>query len=134
MILKRLWASSLALASFAVAQFPPKPEGVTTKNVPGHAGVSISYKETTGFCEPNAKSWSGYVNMPSSYLSEVQDPSHPYNVSMFFWYVESRNDPKNAPTAMYFAGGAGESSMDGATSDGGPCFVNSDANSTYTNW
>lgn len=70
--------------------------------------------------------------MPSSYLSEIES-SDPYNVSMFFWYVEARNNPENAPTGIYLAGGPGESSMDGATSDGGPCYINSDSNSTRLN-
>ncbi|KAK3075241.1 hypothetical protein LTR53_001605 [Teratosphaeriaceae sp. CCFEE 6253] len=41
----------------------------------------------------------------------------------FFWYFKARVRPEQAPTAIYLAGGAGESSMWGAASDGGPCYV-----------
>ena len=70
--------------------------------------------------------------MPSSYLNDIET-ADPYNISMFFWYITARQNPKEAPTAIYLAGGPGESSLFGATSDGGPCYVNSDSNSTYTN-
>lgn len=66
--------------------------------------------------------------MPSSYIG-----IDAYNVSMFFWYFEARNDPQNAPTTLYFAGGPGESSLYGAANDGGPCIVNFDSNSTHEN-
>ncbi|TKA68290.1 hypothetical protein B0A55_04291 [Friedmanniomyces simplex] len=76
-----------------------------------------------------------YVHMPSSYLQDVEgdDPYDPYNVSMFFWYFEARVNPREAPTAIYLAGGAGQSSMYGAASDGGPCTVMEDSNSTSNN-
>ena len=103
-------ASSIALvASFAAAQFPPTPEGVTTKEVSSYPGVSVSYKETH-ICETKAKAWAGYVHMPVSYLKDIEG-SDPYNVSMFFWYFEARQNPQNAPTTIYLAGGPGESSM-----------------------
>ena len=96
----------MALASsFATAQFPPTPEGVTSKEVSNYPGVSISYKETY-ICETKAKAWAGYVHMPTSYLSDIEG-SDPYNVSMFSWYFEARDNPKTAPTAIYLAGGPG---------------------------
>lgn len=131
-----LWqylASSLSLASLALAQFPPTPEDITTKQVSSYPGVSISYKPTT-ICETKAKAWSGYINMPISYLSDIES-ADPYSISMFFWYVQAREDPDNAPTGIYLAGGPGQSSLYGATSDGGPCYVNEDSNSTsYNPW
>lgn len=108
-VLRRLLASSLALASFATAQFPPTPQGITIKEVSSYPGVSISYKETC-ICETKAKAWAGFVHMPISYLRDIEG-IEPYNVSMFFWYFEARVDPQNAPTAMYLAGGPGQSSL-----------------------
>lgn len=35
------------LLSHVIAQFPPKPEGVTTLQSRFHEGVSISYKEVS---------------------------------------------------------------------------------------
>lgn len=47
-------------ASLAAAQFPPKPEGVTTLRSKHHQGVKLSYKEP-GLCEttPGVKSYAG---------------------------------------------------------------------------
>jgi carboxypeptidase C (cathepsin A) len=56
-----------------------------------------------------------------------------YNISTFFWYFRARNNPEKAPTTIYLAGGPGESSLYGATSDGGPCYVLNDSNSTESN-
>ncbi len=70
--------------------------------------------------------------MPVSYLKEIES-ADPYNVSMFYWYFEAREDPQNAPTAIYLAGGPGESSILGMVVDGGPCYVNPDSNSTVEN-
>ena len=93
----------MLLASFAEAQFPPEPEGILTVEVSRFPGVSIDYKPTC-ICDTTVKAWSGYVNMPTSYLEDIEGSS-PYNVSMFFWYFEARQDPQNAPLGIYFAGG-----------------------------
>lgn len=139
----------LCFASVGVAQFPPVPKGLTTKNVEDVPGVKISFKETH-ICETQAKAWAGYVHMPASTLQDVQNSSDPYNISMFFWYFQSRNDPRNSPTTIYLAGGPGESSLFAATAPGGesiipkahhthlhfgsgPCLVGSDSNSTTPN-
>lgn len=83
MTLWRLLVGGSILASLVSAQFPPTPEGVTTKEVSSYPGVSISYKQTT-ICETKAKAWAGYVHMPISYLSDIET-LEPYNISMFFW-------------------------------------------------
>ncbi|KAK4503885.1 hypothetical protein PRZ48_004800 [Zasmidium cellare] len=118
------------LARNALAWFPPEPEDVITKQVPGRPGVSISYKETN-ICETEAKAYAGYVHMPSELADN--DAASPYNVSMFFWYFEARNKPQHAQTTIYLAGGPGQSSMYGAAGSGGPCTVMRDSNSTETN-
>ena len=115
----------------AFAGFPPRPEDITTIDVKGISGASISYKETS-ICETSARAWAGYVHLPSSALSDIES-DEPYNLSMFFWYFEAREDPSNAPTAIYLAGGPGEPGVSGAVSDGGPCYVLEDANTTVTN-
>jgi carboxypeptidase C (cathepsin A) len=119
---------SLALTSFATASFPPPPDNVITKKIKNVPGASISYKETH-ICETKAKAYAGYVNLPADHISDSQG-DEPHNVSIFFWYFEARNSPKKAPTTIYLAGGPGESSVYGATSDGGPCYVLDDSNST----
>jgi carboxypeptidase C (cathepsin A) len=120
--------SGLSAASFAAASFPPLPENVITKQIENVPGASISYKETH-ICETKAKAYAGYVDMPGEYLTDVGG----YNISTFFWYFRARNNPEKAPTTIYLAGGPGESSLYGATSDGGPCYVLNDSNSTESN-
>lgn len=122
---------SLSLASLASASFPPAPENVTIKQIEHVPGASITYKETH-ICETKAKAYAGYVDMPAEYLSDIQG-DEPYNLSTFFWYFRARNSPEKAPTTIYLAGGPGEGSLYGATSDGGPCFVLDDSNSTALN-
>ncbi|KAF1352374.1 secreted carboxypeptidase-like protein [Delphinella strobiligena] len=111
------------LLSRVNAQFPPKPKGVTTLQSRFHEGISISYKEPE-ICEttPGVRSFSGYPH-------EKQD----YPINTFFWFFESRKDPHKAPLAIWLNGGPGGSSLMGALSENGPCFVNADSNSTYLN-
>lgn len=54
-------------------------------------------------------------------------------MSTFFWYFPAREDPENAPFAIYLAGGPGESSVFVAATDSGPCSVNKDLNTTTLN-
>lgn len=103
-------------------------------------------------CEttPGVNSFSGYVHLPSSLLTDTQDPSDPYNISTFFWYFEvsnddlvtnnaslileqSRNDPRAAPLTIWLAGGPGEASSFSAVTENGPCYVNEFSNDTILN-
>lgn len=125
-----LW-TVITLAGLVTSQFPPTPEGLTLKQVEALPGASISYKETT-ICETQARGWAGYVHLPSSILNEIET-DEPYDINMFFWYFEARNDPQSAPTTIYLAGGPGDSSSGAAVSEGGPCNVLRDGNSTVSN-
>lgn len=89
------------------------------------------------------------MSLPAEFFAELQDPEHPYDINTFFWYfgttqfsqnhsianhltvTESRNDPENAPTAVYLAGGPGTASIDASSNF--PCTVNPDSNSTTIN-
>jgi len=113
-------------------------------------GVVLTYKEVItarraswkhvpdtfqpGICETTSgvKSYSGYVTLPAGTLSDSQQ-SQDYTINTFFWFFESRNDPKNSPTSFWMNGGPGSSSMIGLFQENGPCHVGSDSNSTYLN-
>ncbi|KAH8590315.1 putative carboxypeptidase S1 [Bisporella sp. PMI_857] len=127
-----LWSVALFLG--VNAQFPPKPEGVTTITSKFHKDVKISYKEP-GICEttPGVKSYSGYVHLPPKFLLGEWEDVQDYPINTFFWFFESRKDPANAPLSIWLNGGPGGSSMMGLLQENGPCFVSSDSNSTYLN-
>lgn len=85
-------------------------------------------------CEttPGVKSYSGYVHLPPGTLNDLGlDQQYPINT--FFWFFESRNDPRNAPLSIWMNGGPGSSSMIGLMQENGPCYVNGDSNSTELN-
>lgn len=117
----------LLTASLALAQFPSTPKDTIIKHFDDY---SISYKQTT-ICETQAKAWSGYVHMPSSYLGELVPQNE--TVSLFFWYFEARHSPQQAQTAIYLAGGPGQTSMWGVAAEGGPCYVMPNSESTEEN-
>ncbi|KAI1084335.1 serine carboxypeptidase [Whalleya microplaca] len=118
------------LASLAGAQFPPTPEGVTVLKSKFGDGVTISYKEP-GICEttPDVKSYAGYVHLPPGSLADLGDQQD-YPINTFFWFFEARKDPVNAPLSIWLNGGPGSSSLLGLFTENGPCYVNSDSNST----
>ncbi|KAI9727225.1 MAG: hypothetical protein M1834_008485 [Cirrosporium novae-zelandiae] len=116
------------LYELAWAQYlPPEPQGITVLKSKLHPGTHIC--ETT----PNVRAYSGYVHLPSTLLEDAESPASPYNISTFFWFFESRHDPSNAPLSIWLAGGPGASSLYGPILENGPCYVNSDSNSTVIN-
>ncbi|KAF2724976.1 secreted carboxypeptidase-like protein [Polychaeton citri CBS 116435] len=126
-------AASLLLAGLSAAQFPLKPEGVTVIKSKLHEGVEVTYKEP-GLCEttPGVRSFAGYVRLPPHALNETHE-QNAYPINTFYWFFESRKDPKNAPLAIWLNGGPGGSSLLGALAENGPCFVANDSKTTYLN-
>ncbi|OKO99939.1 Carboxypeptidase S1 -like protein [Penicillium subrubescens] len=128
------WLAAVSLVGTAAAQyFPPTPEGLTVVKSKHEKGVKISYKQP-GICEttPGVRSYSGYVHLPPGTLNDV-GVSQKYPINTFFWFFESRHDPKNAPLSIWMNGGPGSSSMIGLMQENGPCIVNADSNSTELN-
>jgi carboxypeptidase C (cathepsin A) len=82
-------------------------------------------------CETTAgvRSFSGYISLPASSLTAING-SPGYNINTFFWFFESRKDPKNAPLAVYIQGGPGFGTASSVLNEAGPCTVNNDSNST----
>ena len=130
--------TALWLAQAVFSGFPPTPEGLTTLKSKLHPGVSISYKEPKAdgisICETTrgVKSYAGYVHLPPNALNETHEQQD-YPINTFFWFFEARKDPVNAPLSIWLNGGPGGSSLMGALSENGPCFVGNDSNSTYLN-
>ncbi|KAK2000992.1 serine carboxypeptidase [Colletotrichum falcatum] len=122
------------LAGLAAAQFPPTPEGIKVLKSKFHENVTISYKEP-GICEttPGVKSYAGYVRLPPGTLDGVDRETQDYPINTFFWFFEAREDPENAPLAIWLNGGPGGSSMMGLLEENGPCFVNKDSKTTRLN-
>ncbi|KAL7807949.1 Alpha/Beta hydrolase protein [Trichoderma aethiopicum] len=122
------------LSSVALAQFPPKPEGVTVLRSKFHENVTISFKEP-GICEttPGVKSYAGHVHLPPRLLEDANGEPQNYPVNTFFWFFEARENPSTAPLAIWLNGGPGSSSMLGLLMENGPCFVNEDSKSTMLN-
>ncbi|KAF2435542.1 alpha/beta-hydrolase [Tothia fuscella] len=128
-----MWVLLLWVGQVVSQYFPPTPQDLQRVESRFGNGVSITYKEPK-ICETTegVRSFSGYVSLPAKVLAadaEIQN----YTLNTFFWFFESRKDPKNAPVSIWMNGGPGVSSMIGLFQENGPCNVNADSNSTTLN-
>ncbi|KAF2232887.1 putative carboxypeptidase S1 [Viridothelium virens] len=134
MQLPQFFLGIFSIISYSTAQyFPPTPQNITKVNSQLNSDVYISYKEP-GICEttPGVKAYAGYVHLPPHVLDDLGEAQN-YSINTFFWFFESRKDPKNAPLSIWMNGGPGSSSMIGLMHENGPCTVNADSNSTTLN-
>ncbi|KAK1518679.1 serine carboxypeptidase [Colletotrichum costaricense] len=84
-----------------------------------------------GLCEETegVKSYAGYIKLPPGTLENVGQEQD-FEINTFFWFFEAKEDPENAPLSIWMNGGPGSSSMPGLFNENGPCYINSDSNST----
>ncbi|KAH9479646.1 Carboxypeptidase S1 [Psilocybe cubensis] len=84
--------------------------------------VSLRFVSDSGVCEttPGVHQMSGYIDVGT-------------NMSMWFWFFESRESPETAPFTLWLNGGPGCSSMIGLFQENGPCQVNPDGATTVLN-
>lgn len=76
------------------------------------------------------KSYSGYVHLPESVVSDIGS----FDINTYFIYFEARYNASTAPLTIYLAGGPGESSIYAALdSENGPCYVNVNGTDTTNN-
>ncbi|EDN04076.1 hypothetical protein HCAG_01941 [Histoplasma mississippiense (nom. inval.)] len=68
--------------------------------------------QPTTICEvtPGIRAYAGYVHLPAGTLEDVGVYQN-YSINTFFWFFEAREDPINAPIAIFLNGGPGSSSM-----------------------
>ncbi|KAJ9633743.1 hypothetical protein H2204_006741 [Knufia peltigerae] len=120
--------TALLLNSAPATSIPTKGKPVTV-NSPLDPNVSLSYKETN-ICETTAgvRSWTGYVNLPLDPAEGRDYPTH-----TFFWFFESRKDPRNAPLSVWLQGGPGSPSIPAAIGENGPCSVTENSVDTILN-
>ncbi|KAF8518463.1 serine carboxypeptidase [Gautieria morchelliformis] len=86
---------------------------------PAYPHHSIRIKQTTGaFCDDTVRSYTGYLSFQARHL--------------FFYFFESRNDPRTDDVILWTNGGPGCSSSLGLFMELGPCQIK-DANGTSFN-
>jgi len=66
------------------------------------------------------------VKQYSGYLDDEEDDKH-----LFYWFFESRNDPKNDPVVLWLNGGPGCSSLTGLFMELGPSSINEKGEVVY---
>jgi carboxypeptidase C (cathepsin A) len=110
----------LCLAITASASPAESVHQVFTSQV--HTHTKLRYVRDSGVCEttPGVHQVSGYVDIGK-------------NMSMWFWFFESRHAPETAPFTLWLNGGPGCSSMIGLFQENGPCHVLPDGKSTTFN-
>ncbi|RMZ82394.1 hypothetical protein DV737_g2065, partial [Chaetothyriales sp. CBS 132003] len=108
------------------AQFPGagNASALTTATSPVDGNITIRYKSpSVGTCTTvfsTQKQYSGYVTIPPNTLSPSQGN---YSINTFFWFIEARQVPEDAPLTVFINGGPGSSSMVGLFQEVGPCQV-----------
>ncbi|KAF3923560.1 hypothetical protein ABW20_dc0105045 [Dactylellina cionopaga] len=71
-------------------------------------------------CKSGSRQLTGHVNVTQ-------------HKSLFFWFHESRRDPKNDPLIIWLNGGPGASSLMGGLTELGPCMIDDDGKNTTHN-
>ncbi|ORY35324.1 Alpha/Beta hydrolase protein [Naematelia encephala] len=93
---------------------------VTSAHHPGH---KVRIKSHKGWCEENAKSYTGYIDAADG-------------KQLFFYFFESRSKPSEDDVVMWINGGPGGSSAMGLFMEQGPCRIKENPETpydTYTN-
>lgn len=76
-------------------------------------------QQNDSLCDARTPQYTGWLDV---------GPAH-----LFFWYFESRHEPKETPLTLWLTGGPGGSSMLGMLGELGPCLMNEHGNATVHN-
>lgn len=72
-------------------------------------------KQDNTICPTYGESqWTGTINVSKGH-------------DIFYWYFDSRNDPKNDPVIVWMNGGPGASSLGSLFTGNGPCWLKANA-------
>ncbi|MCJ1476185.1 hypothetical protein MMC13_004850 [Lambiella insularis] len=85
-----------------------------------------NYNLRTKKIDPSALGVDPDVKQYSGYLDDEEEDKH-----LFYWFFESRNDPKNDPVVLWLNGGPGCSSLTGLFMELGPSRIDEDLNLVY---
>ena len=97
-----VFTGAIALLCFAITAFAQLPANITDlTTITGINGTSLRYKANE-LCEttPGVKQYSGYI--------DIAEDKH-----LFFWFLESRNQPSSDPITLWLNGGPGADSLSG---------------------
>mmetsp|Transcript_17565 Transcript_17565/g.38420 ORF Transcript_17565/g.38420 Transcript_17565/m.38420 type:complete len:232 (-) Transcript_17565:878-1573(-) len=104
--------------------YPTKGELDISLDTSSHTSINVDVNSLGGdekLCDPQVEQIAGYFRLAEQ------------NKHYFFWFFESRNDPKNDPVLLWMTGGPGCSSGVALFMENGPCKVNEDGTDTKLN-
>jgi len=110
--------AAVLLPAVSLGQLVIPKNGIDLPDMPMQATTPILKVHEPKICD-DVKQYSGYLKTSKK--------------ALFFWFFESRHQPKSDPTLMWLTGGPGCSSQLALLAENGPCRVNKDGKTTTKN-
>ncbi|KAK6501311.1 hypothetical protein TWF481_009152 [Arthrobotrys musiformis] len=104
---------------YTAAQPDRKPLNSDPFPIDDPSGIRI-HPADERLCKSGSRQLTGHVNVTQ-------------HKSLFFWFHESRRDPKNDPLIIWLNGGPGASSLMGGFTELGPCMIDDEGKDTVYN-